>query len=120
MNVTCLIESNQQRKTNMEQYKKTRDKLNDKKEIIDLIYKVKTDIHNLNSKLDKLIEYYLGDTKSNTINTFCIEMEDGVITYEPNLRLEKLYKILCRYDYMYNQNGWEEENQKTKNDLQDL
>lgn len=102
----------------MEQSIKENDKLNDKKEIIDQIYRVKVDIHNLNSKLDKIIEYYLGGTKSDIANTFCIEMENGVITYEPKLKLEKLYKMLCRYEYMYNQNGWEEEHQKNVGQLQ--
>lgn len=96
----------------MEQSIKENDKLNDKKEIIDQIYRVKVDIHNLNSKLDKIIEYHLGDTKSDIVDTFCNEMESGVITYEPKLKLEKLYKMLCRYEYMYNQNGWEEKYQK--------
>ena len=97
---------------------KTFDKVDDKKEIIDQIYRVKTDIHNLNSKLDKLIEYYLGEIKTNIVYTFCNEMENGVITYEPKLRLETLYKMLCSYEYMYNQNGWEEEQQKNVTQLQ--
>jgi hypothetical protein len=103
---------------------KAYDKVDDKKEIIDQIYRVKTDIHNLNSKLDKLIEYYLGEIKTDIVDTFCNGMENGVITYEPKLRLETLYKMLCSYEYMYNQNGWEEEYQKQygqlEKDLQNL
>lgn len=96
----------------MENPAKEIDKLNDKKEIIDQIYKVKTDIYNHISKLDKLIEYYLGDTKSDIVDTFCIEMENGAIGYELNLKLGPIYKMVCRYEYMYNENGWEEEFEK--------
>lgn len=97
----------------MENTAKEIDKLNNKKEIIDQIYKAKIDICNYNSKLDKLIEYYLGDTKSDIVDTFCNEAENGIIGYELKLKLETIYKMICRYEYMYNQNGWEEECEKT-------